>query len=278
MQFLQKIKDFYIFSNIHVALAGFCMAKISLLKFENSSYKMPVFIALSIVVSYNFIRFYEIKTSRLIWLKTWFYEFKKSLIVLSAFSTLGIWYILGFTNFNFNSLIILIPFALITFFYVVPVYKNEKIEVSFRNFPSIKIFSIAISWAAICVLFALDEANIALDKNVWIEFVQRFFILIAITLPFDIRDVNYDSKKLKTLPHVLGVKTSKQFGLILLIIFVLLTFFKENYLISEVYINIIVSIITGCFLWFSSAEKSRYYTSFWVEAIPVFWLFLIVLF
>jgi hypothetical protein len=278
MQFFQKIKNFYIYSNIHVALAGFCMAKISLLKFQNSTNVIPVFIALSIIVSYNFIRFYEIKTSRLIWLKKWFFELKNSLIVLSAFSSLGLLYILGFTNFNYNSLLILAPFAFITFFYVVPVYKNEKIEVSFRNFPSVKIFSIAISWAAICVLFALNEVNIALDKIVWIEFIQRFFILIVITLPFDIRDVNYDSKNLKTLPQILGVKTSKLFGLILLVVFVFFTFFKEKYLISEVFINVLISLITGLFLWFSSFEKSRYYTSFWVEAIPVFWLLLIVLF
>ena len=142
-----------------------------------------------------------------------------------------------------------------TLFYVIPLFKNEKIEVSFRNFPGIKIFSIAISWAAICVLFPLNEVGIALDKTVWIEFFQRFFILIAITIPFDIRDVNSDSVALKTLPQVFGVKASKLFGLNLLLLFVLLTFFKENYLSVELYINIVISIITGLFLWFSSVEK-----------------------
>jgi hypothetical protein len=278
MQFLKKALNYYIFSNIHVAIAGFCMAKISLLKFGNPSNKIPFFIALSIIVSYNFIRFYEIKTDKLSWMKQWFFAHVKSLIVLSVFSLVGILYILVFSNFNYQSLIILVPFVIITFFYVVPIYKNESIEVSFRNFPGIKIFSIAFSWAAICVLFTLNEARIAIDKSVIIEFVQRFFILIAITIPFDIRDLNFDSTDLKTLPQVFGIYKSKVFGIFLLFLFVLLTFLKSNYTVAEVVVNFIITIITGLFLWFSSPLKTRYYTSFWVEAIPVFWLLLFVLY
>ena len=41
---------------------------------------------------------------------------------------------------------------------------------------------------------------------------------------------------------------------------------------------LLVGTITGFFLWFSSPKKTRYYTSFWVESIPIIWLGLILLF
>ena len=74
MQLLKRIFDFYIYSNIHVALAGFCITKITLIKFGNVESYTPYFVALSILVSYNFIRYYEIKTSHLTWFKSWFFE------------------------------------------------------------------------------------------------------------------------------------------------------------------------------------------------------------
>lgn len=274
MQFLKKIFDFYIFSNIHVALAGFCLTKITLLNFGYTTNLSPLFVALSIIVSYNFIRFYEIKTNRLVWFKDWFFEQKIGLFVLSLLSSLGIIYLLFFTSFNVKSLIIVFPFALMTFFYVIPILKFGSLEVSFRNFPGIKIFSIAIAWAGITVLFPLFEEGLNFDIHVFIEFVQRILILIVITLPFDIRDVTSDSENLKTLPQVLGVKNTKIIGTIFLVFFILLEFFQK----TNSVITVLIVIVAGFFLWFSTVTKSRYYSAFWVEAIPIFWLILIVLF
>lgn len=274
MQFLKNILSFYVFSNIHVAFAGFCMTKITLLTYGSNSNVTSLFVAFSIIVSYNFIRFYEIKTNRLGWLKNWFLLHKKPLFVLCVFSLIGIAYLLFFEKFNLKSLFILFPFALMTFFYVIPLFKVNEMEGSFRNFPGIKIFSISVAWAGVTVLFPLYEMGKEIDFSAYIEFLQRILILIAITMPFDIRDVNSDAKGLKTMPQVLGVRNTKLIGFVLLLFFVLLSFFQQN----NVEVNSGIALVTGLFLWFSSPEKSRFYAGFWVEAIPVFWLLLIVLF
>jgi len=164
-----------------------------------------------------------------------------------------------------------------TFFYVLPLFKIGNIEVSFRNFPSIKIFSIAITWAGVTVLFPLYEFGYEFSRDVYIVFVQRILILIAISIPFDIRDVEIDSKLLKTLPQTLGINNSKKVGIGLLFVFVLLEFFKSYYLNNNLYILLLVSFITGLFLWFSSSKKKRYYTYFWVESIPIIWFVLEIL-
>lgn len=278
MHFLKKILDFYIFSNIHVALAGFSLTKITLLKFGISSNLTPVFVAISIIISYNFIRFFEIKMERLSWFKDWFFKHKPYLLVLTVFAVILLGYITFFSAFNLNSLYILLPFAFITIFYAVPLFKIGKVEVSFRNFPFIKIFSIVIAWAGITVFFPLYEASYKFNTMVFLEFFQRIVFLIAVTLPFDIRDMAFDSKLLRTLPQLLGVKTTKKVGYLFLIIFIFLEFSKETNTNSEISVVVIIAIISMLFLGFSNPKSKRYYTSLWVESIPIVWLILVVIF
>ena len=278
MYFLKKILDFYIYSNIHVALSGFCLTKITLVQYGNESNLSPFFVGLSIIISYNFIRFFEIKYKRLQWFKSWFYNHKIGLLLLVVASTVLLGYITFFYSFNLKSIVILFPFAFMTMFYVVPLFKTKKVEISFRNFPFIKIVSIAISWAGITVFFPLYEAGFEFTLNVYIEFFQRFLFLVAIIIPFDIRDVKIDSKTLKTLPQALGISDAKIVGYILLLTLILCENFKENSGNSSMYVLIIISIVTAIFLLFSTPKRTRYFTSFWVEAIPIFWYGLIVLF
>jgi hypothetical protein len=278
MQFLKKIFDFYINSNIHVAMAGFCITKITLIKFGNIESYTPYFVGLSIIVSYNIIRYYENKTSHLNWFKSWFFEHKKMIVALTSMSAAILIFITFFTDFDKRATLVLVPFAFMTFFYVIPLFKIKNSEISFRNFPSIKIFSICIAWAGISVFFPLYEAHSIIDRDVYLEFIQRFLLLIVIALPFDIRDVRTDPDSLKTLPQVLGIKAAKIVGLVLLLEFVLLELFKQNILRENIFILIIIAIISGLFLWFSSIDKTRYYTSFWVESIPIFWIGLYMLF
>jgi len=273
MLILKRILDFYIFSNLHVALAGFCITKITLIKYNVSNSWVPFFVLFCILASYNFIRFYELKTKRLSWFKNWFLKNRFGILFLSIVSIIMVFFITFFTKFNLKSFIILFPFALMTVFYVIPFFKFKNIEFSFRYFPAIKIFSIAVSWAGISVLFPLEEAEIKFNATVYIEFIQRILILIAITIPFDIRDIDSDFKSLKTLPQMLGVKNAKILGILLLLLFVILGFFNNSFFKTD----ILIAIITGAFLWFSTENRTRYYTGFWVESIPIVWLFLITL-
>jgi len=278
MQFLKRIFDFYLFSNIHVALSGFCLTKVTLFKFNIENSLTPYFVGLSIIISYNFIRFFEIKKKRLNWYKNWFELNKKYLFILSFITLLLLGLVLNSDNFKMKSIVILFPFAFMTFFYVVPLFKIGKLEVSFRNFPFIKIFSIAVAWAGITVLFPIYDANYLISEHVFLEFFQRTLLLISITIPFDIRDVKRDSDTLKTIPQVLGVVNSKLLGYMLLLGFVCIGFIRNDFANLDVILLIIVAMISAGFLFFSSEKRTRYYTAFWVEAIPIIWFILIILF
>ncbi len=278
MNSLKKIFDFYIFSNIHVAIAGFCLAKITLIKFDIHSNLAPLLIGFFIIISYNFIRYFEIDSKRLGWFKSWFLQNEIRLVWVSVLAFLSSVYIILFTKFNLESLFIVIPFGFITVFYAIPIFKIGKFEVSFRNFPAIKIFSIAIAWAGVTVLFPLLEQGYHFDNNVYLTFFQRVIILIAYTIPFDIRDINFDEKQLKTIPQLVGIKNSKIVGTILLSIFVLIGFLKNSCFEKDILSDFIIAVIVFLFLWNSKTKQSRYYTSFFIEAIPILWFLEVVVF
>lgn len=278
MHTLRNILNFYVYSNLHVALAGFCITKLTLIKYGYFDNITPLFVGFSIIFSYNFIRFYEIKKDGLSWFRNWFFEHSKILVLLSFLSFLATIYLVFFKAFNLKALFVLIPFGFMTLFYVLPIFKFKNSELSFRNFPRIKIFSIAFSWAGVSVLFPLYEKGVLFNLNIWIEFIQRTFILMAIIIPFDIRDANSDGLYLKTIPQTLGIKSAKLVAYSLLVLFLSLELIKSAFSFWLFLPSFLIAPITASFVYFSNSSQSRFYTAFWIESIPIVWFVLIVLF
>ena len=89
------------------------------------------------------------------------------------------------------------------FIYVIPFNRSKK---NIRNHSQIKIFIVAFCWASVTVLFPLTNETDIDFLNSFLLFIQRFIFVIAYTIPFEIRDLKYDSLNLKTMPQVFGIK------------------------------------------------------------------------
>jgi hypothetical protein len=113
-----------------------------------------------------------------------------------------------------------------------------------------------------------------LPIDFYVSLLQRFFILTSLLIPFEIIDSKTDLETMNTLPQLLGINSSKIFGVILLIPFMVLEFLKPN----PSYVVLLISIITAMFIKFTSLKRNKYYTSFWVESIPILWLILLMVF
>ncbi len=267
MQRIKNILNFYIFSNIHVALATFCLTKITLLEIGISENKTAWFVFFSTLISYNVIRFLRFDKIEN-WFQKWFETNKKYLFILTSFSLL---FLIYFTfQLRLKALLVLFPFSLLTFFYVFPVKKY-----SLRNVAGLKLFLIAISWAGITVLFPLVQNHITLRIVDYITFLQRFLFVIAISIPFDIRDFNYDAKSLKTLPQQIGIEKSKFVGIILLLLFFFLEFFKTDYSSQNIISLLVIMVFSSVLLLKSNVNQSKYYSAFFVESIPVIWFLML---
>ncbi|HIP27175.1 MAG TPA: hypothetical protein EYG80_05925 [Flavobacteriaceae bacterium] len=159
----------------------------------------------------------------------------------------------------------LIPFSLAILFYTFPMEKY-----SLRNIAGLKLFLIAFSWAGITVLFPLVQNYISLRFADYLTFIQRFIFVIVITIPFDIRDMKYDNSSLKTLPQQLGVSKTKIVGVLLIVLFIIIEVIKSNG-DQSVWSTLIISIISGILLVKSTKNQSKYYSAFFVEALPILW-------
>lgn len=255
-------------SNIHVGIAVSCLVLISAFEQEERSITYsPHVVFFSTILGYHFIRVFENCECNL--KEALNYLTKEPLSVLIV----GILAFSGTCFFGFmigiKSLLILIPATFITFWYAIPLFKYKGERVSLRNYPTVKIFSIAFVWAIVSVLFPLQ--NYLLETEVWIVFIQRFLLIMSLVIPFDIRDIRIDAPNLKTLPQQIGIVNAKRMGFLFLILFMGLSFLRYNFEIKHILSDLFVFVLSLGFLYKTKNEQSTYYASFWVESVPIIW-------
>lgn len=96
-----------------------------------------------------------------------------------------------FSRFLFISAI---PFFMIALLYVIPLYKKNGVWRRLRDIPYLKVLLIALVWTYATVVVPLSGKGLDLlnEPVFWLTSVQRFLFILAIALPFDVRDLNRD--------------------------------------------------------------------------------------
>ncbi|MBC8643808.1 hypothetical protein H9W95_06520 [Flavobacterium lindanitolerans] len=151
--------------------------------------------------------------------------------------------------------------------YTVPVFSSRK---NIRNWSGVKIYIVALCWSGVTTLLPLINAGTEVFSDVILKFSQRFLLVISLILIFEIIDLKTDSPALGTVPQRIGVKKTKIVGLLLLVPLYFLEFLKSTIDTNQLFVNAILVIVTSLFMIFANENRSKYYTSFWVESIPFF--------
>ncbi len=131
--------------------------------------------------------------------------------------------VLFFKIFSFHDFIKLLPFSFVSLFYSVSLFSKNK---SLRDIPFLKIFLIAITWTVTSVVLPFLELGLTINLEMILLFIFNFLFTIALTIPFDIRDLAHDHKNTKTIPLYFGVKTSKNIAKTLLGVCFLISVFS----------------------------------------------------
>jgi 4-hydroxybenzoate polyprenyltransferase len=124
----------------------------------------------------------------------------------------------------------LAPLALITILYSMPFFKNSIYLYRLRDIPFLKIFLIAFVWSSATILLPIIQSGQVFDKtHVGMMLLERFFFVFAITIPFDIRDMEVDRQHgLKTLPLLVGKKMALGIANGTLAVFILLCLYHYS--------------------------------------------------
>jgi 4-hydroxybenzoate polyprenyltransferase len=182
------------------------------------------------------------------------------------------------TKLTGEMLVLLFLMSLLTLFYCFPFNSVNK---NLRKTPGLKIFIVATVWSLLIVVFPIINFSEKLDISFLIFFVQVLIFVIATIFPFEIRDLNSDCKQLRTIPQIIGVKNTKVLALCLLIIFMLLDCIQYVILNSinfkSILINAAVCLTTFTLIQKSKENQSIYFSSFWVESLPILWLLLYII-
>ena len=275
MRVIKQFFDFYLNSSVHVALAVYAMSFITLKRFnilydENILY----FIFYATITAYNFVKYFGIA-------KFHHRSLTQSLKAIQIFSFICFAFLCYYAlQLPFKSLIYILVFGVITFLYAFPFIPKDFYldnQQNLRDVSGIKVYIIAFVWTGVTVFLPLINNEFTFNADVFITAFQYFIFVIVLMLPFEIRDLKYDSLKLATIPQKIGVKLTKLFGLIFLMVFFFAEFFKDELSNCNITSSSIITFITAIFLVFTNKKRNRYYSSFWVESIPIFWLIIVLL-
>ena len=270
MQFLKKLLDFYISSSIHVAFSCFALVKLTQFMFSISNdNSVSNFSFFGTIVGYNFVKYDALARLK----KRQMRNELKLIAILSFLSFLATGFY--FYQLQKNTQFIGFVFLILILLYTLPFFSNKK---NARNWAGIKIYIVALCWVGVTVISPIIDVEIALTSNFYLKCLQRFLLIFVLILIFEIIDLKTDDLHLQTVPQKIGVKQTKILGIILLLIFYCLEFLKSNFIPLQLFVNLILIMTIAIFLLLSNERKSKYYTSFWVESIPVFWWILVLIF
>lgn len=166
--------------------------------------------------------------------------------------------ILFFSLARFVQLLFIIP-GIISVLYTLPIFGKGK---RLRDLNYIKIFLIAIVWAVTTAFIPATLADASLSASGWIA-LERFCFFIAITIPFDIRDMTIDEQiNVKTIVHRLGKNKSIYLALLCLCmsLFIISVLYNQDILTINIAAAFCINhIITAALVVFCNSKKSDYY-------------------
>lgn len=160
------------------------------------------------------------------------------------------------------------------------------LELRLREVPYLKIFVIAILWGFIALCVMYDHTSVlrpSVEDSTLLYACRTLCFIIAITIPFDVRDIKVDQGKIKTIPTAMGVRKSILLSLGLLCVVVMTDTYlyldgpyTSYTLVAMMLSNLLAIIIVARMLRVSTPAPSLYYT-FWVEGIPIIQIVCIML-
>ena len=278
MRILRKVFDFYIDGSIHVGLSCFALVKMTQYMFHiKGDFWIGYFVFFGCILGYNFVKYEGLARVK----KNKMGGKLKSILILSFLSLLPV----GFCFFQLQRItrIVSVVVFILTLLYTLPFFPNRR---NARNWAGVKIYIVALCWVGVTVILPVLNSEISITSHFYLKCTQRFILIFVLILIFEIIDLAKDDPHLKTVPQQIGVKRTKILGYVLLMVFCILEFFNSNinrnfnfhFLPLQLFLIFLVATIMALFLFFVNETRSKYYTSFWVESVPIIWWLMLVFF
>ena len=143
--------------------------------------------------------------------------------LVGIFGVIGlISFVLLIGKFEIIPLVLLAGF--VSLIYVIPFRKKSLREIAYLKSPLI-----AFVWTTIIIAFPwVNEYGIS--STIFPELLAYFYYFVALTIAFDIRDLEHDFPTQKTTPQVVGITRAKVFSVMLILLFVWIIAIVNEYM------------------------------------------------
>lgn len=139
-------------------------------------------------------------------------NFKQSIILYTVISVLAVGYFAW--GLHYQEKIGLLICGILSGLYVIPLFNGKRL----RDIPYFKVFLIALVWSIISSYIPLSIRSTD-HSLVYLLSFERFLFILAITLPFDMRDAAMDDEQgVSTFAHILGLEALKLMSYVLILI------------------------------------------------------------
>lgn len=275
MHRIRQLTLFLIRSNLFIALCSvaFVFTGASLLGKLSLSLQQAVLIFSATFLTYNLtiflINLLDGRQSGAGNKMGWFLQNCRILYLLLGLNVMLLLWV--FPYHSWSEALFFLHLALISILYNVPDRLANTSYRSIRSIPLLKVFLIAYVWAAIGAVYPALSVGMP-NREVGTLFILFFFFILAITLPFDIRDYSRDRQRsLLTVPGVLGIQPTKWLALISMLAYCTgLVIFYER-----LWSALLIALISMPLIWFSSHKKKEWYYTGLLDGIILIQFFLL---
>jgi len=274
----RRFFDFLIFSNLFLAFSvtSLVLETDWVLNNPKSNGRYPVFLFFATLFLYCFHRIYrsgrraaaEKLAPRHRWVEANRFLFLCVLTVAASGTAVSVLFLIPL-----RTSLYLLPIGLLSLGYTVPFVPWKGTLWRLRDIPGIKILLISLVLGLTTVLLPVlsyTSPRALLQPQICFIFLRRIFFIFAITVPFDIRDMEYDRQQgTRTLPLWAGIRQSLLLAFGALAVFAglaLIQFFYSATLSLPMLMALLVSAFAaGGIIAYAGKERTDYYYSFFVE-------------
>ncbi|RYD89833.1 MAG: hypothetical protein EOP54_24950, partial [Sphingobacteriales bacterium] len=275
---LKPVLDFLLFSNVFMALCAVAQALVTFYILGTE----PVFAVLALLFTstlgiYNFCILITPPKNpeHSPYLRVrWFFSHYRLMVSFTIICMLSL--IPLFFMVSMPSKMLLVFMGIVSVAYGLPLFTLGSQKFGLRNIPGLKAFLITLVWVLSCVLLPVLEAqerhlaDISMRDTI-IMLAKRSLFIAALTVPFDIRDLFYDSRAgLKTVAVVLGEKKAYLFCQLLLAGYIVLLFmFRNEGFTPNFFALTFTALLTGWLIFKSTWDKNEYYYFFYLDGVLI---------
>ena len=261
---LKRFFDFLLFGNIYIAAGAVCLIQstVKQLGFPDHLYSYSLLAFFATLFIYNLQRIYyrTVNDNKLNSIRRkWISEHQKPIQILTIIGFTGV--VITFFLNEFRIVFYLSPLLILSIAYFIPFVKLRKSA-------WFKLLTLSTVWTiTTAVIPMLLGSPLLLHPIViWqmvLHILLRFSYVMAICIPFDIRDISIDTAEdVSTLPLKIGESKTKLLAILVTVLFGLITFLEliTSTISIPVFIALVISmVVTLLSVVFCNSKRSEYY-------------------